>query len=65
MSVPPGDEFYGEGLGEPKDRTHVRVTAPATWPAAAAATMITLFVIAGTVLMCLGCLGVFGGRFGK
>jgi hypothetical protein len=45
------------------DRTHIkaRVTSPpVNWPAATAAMLIILGVIAGVTLMCLACFGVFG-----
>lgn len=33
-----------------------------SWPVSIAATLITLIVTSSIVVMCLGCLGVFGGR---
>jgi len=47
------------GLGSPSDDEPRAIS----WPAATAAVMISLFVMGGVVLMCLGCLGVFGGGF--
>ena len=49
---------YGPGSPEPSWRSSKQSSV--TWPAATMAVMVTLFVIAGIVLVCLGCFGVFG-----
>jgi hypothetical protein len=59
LGQPNSDDF-----GSNETRTTFRATGQITWPVAISATMITLIVISGVVVMCLGCLGVFGGNEG-